>query len=69
MNVLSILAEKSANKIQEKIQPVLESFYNEGINVEERIYYIDPLYYLNYSVDNESVKDYPINDFINIFKF
>jgi len=66
---LSILAEKSANKIQDKIQPVLESFYNEGINVEERMYYIDPLYYLNYSVDSESIKDYPIADFINIFKF
>jgi len=66
---LSILAEKNANKIQDKIQPVLESFYNEGINVEERIYYIDPLYYLNYSIDNKSVKDYPIDDFISIFKF
>lgn len=69
MNVLSILSEGNANKIQEKIQPVLESFYNEGINIEERIYYIDPLYYLNYSVDKESTKDYPINDFIRIFKF
>lgn len=69
MNVLSILAEKSVNKIQEKIQPVLESFYNEGVNVEERIYYIDPLYYLDYSIDSASVKEYPIDDFINVFKF
>lgn len=69
MNLLSILAEKSANKIQEKIQSTLESFYNEGINIEERIYYIEPFYYLNYSVSIESIKDYPANDFINIFKF
>jgi len=66
---LSILTEKSANKIQEKIQPVLESFYDEGINIEERIYYVDPLYYLNYSIDTNSVKNYPMDDFINIFKF
>ncbi|MBU5677017.1 putative sporulation protein YtxC [Alkaliphilus sp. MSJ-5] len=69
MNLLAILAERSANKVQEKIQPILESFYNEGIDVEERIYYIEPLYYLNYSVDTENIKNYPINDFINIFKF
>ena len=66
---MSILAEKSATKIQEKIQSILESFYNEGINIEERIYYIEPFYYLNYSVSNENIKDYPINDFVNIFKF
>lgn len=69
MNLLSILAEKSANKIREKIQSVLEPFYNEGINIEERIYYIEPFYYLNYKVPVENVKDYPVNDFINIFKF
>lgn len=69
LNLLSILAEKSANKIQEKIQPVLESFYDEGINVQERIYYVEPFYYLNYSVAIEDIRSYPINDFINIFKF
>lgn len=69
MNLLSVLAERSANKIQEKIQPILESFYNEGIDVEERIYYIEPFYYLNYSVTIENIKNYPPNDFINIFKF
>ncbi len=69
MNLLSILAEKNATRIQEKIQSILESFYNEGINIEERIYYIEPFYYLNYSVSIKSIKDYPIDDFINIFKF
>lgn len=69
LNLLSILAEKSANKIQEKIQPVLESFYNEGIDIEERIYYIDPFYYLNYSVVTNDIKNYPVSDFVNIFKY
>lgn len=69
MDLLSILAEKSANKIQKKIQSVLESFYNEGINIEERIYYVKPFYYLNYSVSIKDIENYPINDFINIFKF
>ncbi len=69
MNLLSILTEKSANKVQEKIQFILEHFYDEGIDIEERIYYIEPFYYLNYSVSIESIKDYTINDFINIFKF
>ncbi len=69
MDILSIFAEKNANKIQDRIRPVLESFYNEGIDLQERIYYVDTLYNLNYSVDIGSIKDYPINDFINIFKF
>lgn len=69
MNLLSILTEKNPNKIQEKIQPVLESFYDEGINIEERIYYEEPFYYLNYSVIIEDIKNYPVSDFINIFKF
>lgn len=69
LNLISILAERNANKIQEKIQPVLESFYDEGINVEERIYYLDSIYYLNYSIDEKSIKNYSINDFINIFKY
>ncbi|HZJ77014.1 MAG TPA: putative sporulation protein YtxC [Oscillospiraceae bacterium] len=68
MNLLSILTEKDANKVQEKIQLILESFYDEGIDIEERIYYIKPFYCLNYSVSIENIKDYPINDFINIFK-
>lgn len=69
MNLLSILAEKNAIGIQEKIQSILESFYDEGINIEEKTYYVEPFYYLNYSVPIKSIKDYPIDDFINIFKF
>ncbi|HZK57912.1 MAG TPA: putative sporulation protein YtxC [Clostridia bacterium] len=69
MDLLSILAEKSINEIQEKIQSVLESFSNEGIDIKERIYYIEPFYCLNYSVPAENVKDYTVKDFVNIFKF
>ena len=69
MDILSIFVDKNANKIKDRIQPVLESFYNEGIDLQERICCVDTLYNLNYSVDIGSIKDYPINDFINIFKF
>lgn len=69
MNLLSILTEKSADKIQEKMQPILESFYNEGINLEERICYMDSLYSLSYSVDIANIINYPVSDFINIFKY
>lgn len=69
MDLLSILAEKSVSGIQEKIQSILESFNNEGISIVEKTYYIEPFYCLNYSVSVENIKDYPVNDFINIFKF
>jgi len=69
LELLSILAEKNPNKIKEKIQPVLESFHKEGVDLQERLYFFEPFYYINYSVDIKSIKEYPIKDFINIFKF
>ncbi len=69
MNLLSVLTEKSTDKVQKKIQTVLEFFYNEGIDIEEKICYTDPLYCLNYSVSVENIKNYPTDDFVDIFRF
>ncbi|SNT08060.1 putative sporulation protein YtxC [Anaerovirgula multivorans] len=69
MNLLSVVIEKKPDKLQILLNKQIESFKNEGIEIDEKIAYDDPFYILDYSVKIESVKNYPISDFINIFKY
>lgn len=69
MNLLSVVIEKKPDKLQTLLNKQIESFKNEGIEIDEKSTYDDPFYTLDYSVKIESVKNYPISDFINIFKY
>ncbi|SDK74774.1 putative sporulation protein YtxC [Natronincola ferrireducens] len=69
MNLLSIITDKNVEKLQQKLNKQINVFENEGILIEEKIIQDDSFYILNYSVEIESVKNYSISDFINIFKY
>ena len=69
MNLLSIVIEKKSDKFQALLNKQIESFRNEGIEIDEKSDYSEPYYILEYSVKIESVKNYPISDFTNIFKY
>ncbi|AOY76379.1 putative sporulation protein YtxC [Clostridium formicaceticum] len=69
MNLLSIIVEKNVEELQRQLSKQIESFKNEEIEIDENVTYHESFYTLEYSVKIESVKNYPISDFINIFKY
>lgn len=69
MNLLLLAADKNIDIIKDKLKRQVETFVNEGVVLEEEVESKDGLDFLKYSVKIESIKNYPISDFINIFKF
>ncbi|SET49576.1 putative sporulation protein YtxC [Natronincola peptidivorans] len=69
MNLLAIAIENNPDKLQFLLKKQIQSFKNEGVEIDEKIIIDEPFYILEYSIKTESIKNYPINDFINIFKY
>lgn len=69
MNLLSIMVDKDIENLKGKLNKQIQSFINEDIQLEEKITQIDSVYSLSYSVKIESIKNYPVSDFVNIFKY
>ena len=69
MYLLSIVIDKNVEELKVELYKQIESFINEGIKIDEQINYDEPSYILKYTVDIKSVKNYPIKDFVNIFKY
>ncbi len=69
MNLLLLAVDKNIDIIKDKLDRQVETFVNEGVILEEEIETKDDLSLLKYSVKIESIKNYPISDFINIFKY
>ncbi|SCY80542.1 putative sporulation protein YtxC [Alkaliphilus peptidifermentans] len=70
MNLLLIKVNKSnIEELCDKIKKEIESFNKEGIILEEKVTILGNIADLSYSVKIESIKNYPISDFINIFKY
>ncbi len=69
MNLLLIEIDKNVEILQEKLIKQLESFQSEGIKIKEEVINQESSHQLKYSVKIESIKSYPISDFINIFKY
>jgi len=69
LNLLLLAADKNIDIIKDKLKRQVETFVNEGVVLEEEVESKDGLDFLKYSVKIESIKNYPISDFINIFKF
>ena len=68
MNLLLIETDKSVEVLQEKLKNQLEEFIIKGIQLKEEVFKKESSHQIKYSVKIESVKDYPISDFINAFK-
>ena len=69
MNLLLLAVDKNIDIIKDKLSRQVETFVNEGVVLEEEVESKDGLDFLKYSVKIESIKNYPISDFINIFKY
>ncbi len=69
MKLLTIASDRSAELISSKIMKQLEPYLNEGIQIEEEVSFEKPFYYIEYSVEIESINNYPFSDFISIFKY
>nr|WP_243427967.1 putative sporulation protein YtxC [Alkaliphilus hydrothermalis] len=66
--MLLIETDKSIEVLQEKLKNQLEEFIIKGIQLKEELLEKGSTHQIKYSVRMESVKDYPISDFINAFK-
>ncbi|AKL94499.1 sporulation protein YtxC [Clostridium aceticum] len=69
MNLLSIIVEENVEELQQQLSKQIEPFKNEEIEIDESVTYHESFGILEYNVKIESVKNYPISDFINIFKY
>ncbi|KAB3529823.1 putative sporulation protein YtxC [Alkaliphilus serpentinus] len=69
MNLLSIIVEEDLEFLKEKLNKQIQSFINEDIQLEENIINVDSAFNISYSVKIESIKNYPVSDFVNLFKY
>lgn len=69
MYLLSIVIDRNIEELKLLLDKQIESFKDEGIEIDEEINFDEPFYILKYTVGIESVKNYPIKDFVNIFKY
>lgn len=69
MYLLSIVIDRNVEELKLLLDKQIESFKDEGIEIDEEINFDEPFYILKYTVGIESVKNYPIKDFVNIFKY
>ena len=69
MNLLLLAVDTNIDIISDKLNRQVETFINEGVLLESEIISKEDLSLIQYSVKIESIKNYPISDFINIFKY
>lgn len=69
MNLLSLAVDKNLDIVSAKLNKQIESFINEGVLLVSDIVPREELSLIQYSVEIDSIRDYPISDFINIFKY
>ncbi|WP_192930184.1 putative sporulation protein YtxC [Alkaliphilus pronyensis] len=69
MNLLLIKAKNNIEKLQEALSKEIDSFKKEGIILKETLTEYDSIWHLSYTVKIDSIKSYPVNDFINMFKY
>lgn len=67
MNLISVVVEEKPDQLQTLFKKQIESFLNEGVEIIEKSTWNSPFHVLEYSVKIESIKNYPVSDFINIF--
>ncbi|WP_051569197.1 putative sporulation protein YtxC [Alkaliphilus transvaalensis] len=68
MNLLLIETNKNAEVLKSKLKKQLKIFEVEGIKLKEEVINKEVSNHIKYSVEIESVKKYPISDFIALFK-
>ncbi|ABR47806.1 Sporulation protein YtxC [Alkaliphilus metalliredigens QYMF] len=69
MNLLAISMRGSVEKLQSNLSKQIESFKGEGILINEKVTEEGHHHIIQYNVNIQSIKNYPISDFINIFKY
>lgn len=69
MELLSIATDRGIELISSKIKKQIQSCQWEGILIEEETTFSEPMYEIQYRVEESSLQGHPLKEFIHLFKY